>query len=85
MRIMIDAPCSTTPRTAADLRAALAHAGVRAYCLAARLRMHPTTLSLILNGHRAFDQALAGRIVAALKLEQRHSELLENPREKGVR
>lgn len=54
---------------------------MRAYCVAARLRIHPTTLSLILNGHRPFDQALAGRIVAALKLEQRHSELLENPRE----
>jgi len=47
--------------------------------------MHPTTLSLILSGRRAFDQALAGRIVAALKLEQHHSELLENQKVKGVR
>jgi len=67
---MIPAPHQSTHLTASDLRAALARDRGRAYCVAARLQMHPTTLSLILNGHRAFDQALAGRIIEALKLEQ---------------
>jgi len=72
MRIMLDAPHAnrSVPITAGDLRAALARAGVRAYCVAARLSMHPTTLSQILNGHRAFDPALARRIVAAIAQEQ---------------
>jgi len=82
---MIDAPHATTLLTAADFRAEVARARVRAYCVAARLRMHPTTLSLIMSGRRAFDQVLAGRIVAALKLEQGHSKLLENQKVKGVR
>jgi hypothetical protein len=67
---MSDAPNATIPLTASDLRAAIAHAGVRAYCVAARLRMHPSTLSLILNGHRYFDGKLASRILEAIKLEQ---------------
>lgn len=63
----------TTHLTAPDLRAEVARVRARAFRVAARLDMHPSTLSLILNGHRAFDQALAERVVAALKLEQRHS------------
>jgi hypothetical protein len=70
--VIIDEQQTTKILTAADLRAALAHAKVRAYCLAARLRMHPTTLSLILNGHRAFDQVVAERILEAIKVEQLH-------------
>ena len=68
---MIDAPHSTTSLTSSDLRAALARSGGRAYRVSARLMMHPTTLSLILNGHRLLDQTLARRILAAIDLEKR--------------
>lgn len=67
---MFDALQTSIPSTASDLRAALAHAGEHAYRVAARLGMHPTTLSLILNGHRAFDRTFAERFIAALQLEQ---------------
>jgi hypothetical protein len=73
MRRMFDASQATAVVTASDLRAQLARAGVRAYILAARLRMHPTTLSLILNGRRAIDSAQARRIVAAIRAEKTYS------------
>lgn len=65
----MDAQC-TTVATAADLRAELARAGVRVYRVAARLQMHPSVLSQILNEHRQFDQALSKRILAAIMQEQ---------------
>ena len=69
---MIDALQATNPRplTASDLRASLAWAGVRAYCVAARLRIHPTTFSQILNGHRLFDQEQGELIVQAIEAER---------------
>jgi plasmid maintenance system antidote protein VapI len=67
----------TTPHrvlTASDLRAIIARAGVRAYSIAARLEMHPASLSQILNGHRPLGRALVKRIVEAIDWERRNGK-----------
>jgi hypothetical protein len=75
-------PTATFP-SPSHLRAELARARVRAYCVAARLRMHPTTLSLILNGRRSLDSTLAARILTAIVREERDQTTNEQPDEKG--
>ncbi len=69
VRIMTDGHTTMTP-TAADLRASMARANALAYCVAARVGIHPTTLSCILNGHREFDAELARRILDAIGQEE---------------
>jgi len=54
--------------TAADLRAALARRRpkLHLYELAARIRLHPVTLSAVLNERRPLDRELAERVLRIL-------------------
>jgi hypothetical protein len=82
---MINAQQSTPiPLNPSYLRAELARARVRAYCVAARLRMHPTTLSLILNGRRSLDSAVASRILAAIQREARNQVIDDERKEAAM-
>jgi len=62
----------TTPQeplplpTDADLRAALARANAPRYLVAARIRLHPSKLSAILNGRAPVTRDLAERILEAI-------------------
>jgi plasmid maintenance system antidote protein VapI len=53
--------------TAADIRALIARKQTPIYQLAARVRMHPARLSLVLNGKTPLTPALAARIAEALQ------------------
>jgi hypothetical protein len=53
--------------TAADLRAAIARANVPLYVLAGRIRLHPTRLSKVVNGHVPIQPELASRIMENLE------------------
>jgi plasmid maintenance system antidote protein VapI len=60
--------------TAADIRAALARRRpkLHLYELAARVHVHPVTLSAILNERRPLDRDLADRVLRVIE-EQRAS------------
>lgn len=60
----------TTIETAADLRALVARARVSRYRLAARARMHPSVLGMVLNERRPLSRDLVERIVVALGEER---------------
>jgi len=62
---------NTETPTAADLRASLARAAVPAYVVAARIRIHPVTFSLILRGRRLLTPELAQRILEAIDAEEK--------------
>jgi len=57
--------------TAADLRAAIARARMPLYILAGRIRLHPTYLSKIVNGHLPMRPDLVARIMQILNTEHR--------------
>jgi len=52
---------------AADLRALLARARLPIYKVAARVGLHPCTLSLYLHGHRPVPESLAEAIARAVE------------------
>lgn len=52
---------------ASDLRALIARARVPVYRVAARVGLHPSTLSLFLNGRRPLTEALARAVVEAVE------------------
>jgi plasmid maintenance system antidote protein VapI len=57
------------PTTAADIRAAIARRRPRLhlYEVAARIHLHPVSLSAILNERRPLDPALAERILRVIE------------------
>ncbi len=57
----------TTSPTAADLRAAIARRRLRLYHLAPVVRIHPSTLSLLLNGRRELPEDVALKILRAVE------------------
>jgi len=60
---------TTTARPDAEARAALAYHNVPAYRVAYHLRLHPASLSLMLNGHRPMPDGLLERIKHAIAAE----------------
>jgi hypothetical protein len=55
--------------SAADLRAAIARAQVKVFLVAARVGIHPVSLSRRLHGRIPLEQDLARRILAAIEAE----------------
>ena len=53
--------------TPAVIRGALAERGILKYEFAHRVGMHPQTLGALLNGRRELTEAVAARILAALR------------------
>jgi plasmid maintenance system antidote protein VapI len=56
-------------KSAADVRAAIARDKLKLYLLAARVQVHPSRLSLIVNGRAPLTQELAGRLALAIAEE----------------
>jgi plasmid maintenance system antidote protein VapI len=58
-------------KSAADVRAAIARDKLKLYLLAARVQVHPSRLSLIVNGHAPLTPDLAQRLAQAIAEETR--------------
>jgi plasmid maintenance system antidote protein VapI len=59
----------TMPPSAADLRSAIARRNILIYHLAARIGLHPSRLSLILNERVPLTPDLAAKIMRAVESE----------------
>ncbi len=55
--------------TAGDVRAEVARSNLKLYVVAARAQIHPSLFSAILNERAPLSQALAARIIQAVKQE----------------
>jgi plasmid maintenance system antidote protein VapI len=58
-------------KTAADVRAAIARDKLKLYLVAARVQVHPSRLSLIVNGRAPLTPELAERLAQAIAEESR--------------
>jgi len=58
-------------KSAADVRAAIARDKLKLYLLAARVQVHPSRLSLIVNGRAPLTPDLALRLALAIAEETR--------------
>ena len=60
---------TTTPPSAADLRALIGYHQLKIYRLAPLVDLHPSRLSLVLNGRVPLPRDLAERLVRVIEAE----------------